>query len=41
LGFLDGRAGLTYATFKMVQTFHVKAKLAEARRSGSAAPTRL
>lgn len=29
LGFLDGRAGLTYATFKMVQTFHVKAKMAE------------
>lgn len=33
LGFLDGRAGLTYAMFKMVQTFHVKAKIAEARIS--------
>lgn len=31
LGFLDGRAGLTYAMFKMVQTFHVKAKIREAR----------
>lgn len=32
LGLLDGRAGLTYAMFKLVQTFHVKAKIHELRR---------
>jgi hypothetical protein len=31
LGFLDGRAGFTYALFKFVQTFHVKAKIMELR----------
>ena len=31
LGVLDGRPGLIYATFKMVQMFHVKAKMYEAR----------
>lgn len=31
LGFLDGRAGFVYAMFKFVQTFHVKAKIAEMR----------
>lgn len=31
LGFLDGRPGLIYATFKMVQMFHVKAKMYESR----------
>jgi glycosyltransferase involved in cell wall biosynthesis len=31
LGFLDGRSGLTYALFKFVQTFHVKAKIMELR----------
>ena len=29
LGFLDGRPGLIYATFKMVQMLHVKAKMYE------------
>ena len=35
LGFLDGRAGLIYATFKLVQMFHVKAKMYEAARRQS------
>lgn len=30
-GFLDGRAGFTYAMFKFVQTCHVKAKMYEMR----------
>ena len=38
LGFLDGRPGLTYAMFKFVQTFHVKAKIAELRRASSSLP---
>jgi glycosyltransferase involved in cell wall biosynthesis len=33
LGFLDGRPGFTYAMFKLVQTFHVKAKIHELRQS--------
>lgn len=31
-GFLDGRAGFTYAAFKFIQTCHVKAKVYEQRR---------
>ena len=45
LGFLDGRAGLIYAMFKFVQTFHVKAKIYELRRiepaTGGACPSLL
>jgi len=37
-GFLDGRAGLIYALFKMVQLIHVKAKLAELAISRNDAP---
>ncbi|MBL8848230.1 MAG: glycosyltransferase family 2 protein [Planctomycetaceae bacterium] len=33
MGFLDGRAGLTYAMFKMVQSFHVKAKVRELQQA--------
>jgi len=33
-GFLDGRAGLTYAMFKFIQTCHVKAKLFELQIHG-------
>jgi glycosyltransferase involved in cell wall biosynthesis len=33
LGFLDGYAGFVYSMFKFVQTFHVKAKIHELRRS--------
>jgi hypothetical protein len=29
LGFLDGRAGLLYATFRAIQYVHIKAKIAE------------
>jgi glycosyltransferase involved in cell wall biosynthesis len=32
-GFLDGRAGFTYAMFKLIQSFHVNAKLTEVRLS--------
>lgn len=35
MGFLDGRAGLIYAMFKFVQTFHVKAKIVELRETAS------
>lgn len=34
LGFLDGRQGFIYAMFKFIQTFHVKAKIAELREFG-------
>ncbi|GAB6165770.1 glycosyltransferase family 2 protein [Thermostilla marina] len=35
LGFLDGRAGLTYAVFKAVQEFHISVKLREMRSARS------
>lgn len=39
LGFLDGRAGLTFAGFRMVQWFHIRAKIHE-RRLSHATPER-
>src|SRR5262249_19178867 len=39
LGFLDGYPGFVYAMFKFVQTFHVKAKIGELKRSQPIKPT--
>jgi glycosyltransferase involved in cell wall biosynthesis len=39
LGFLDGRSGFIYAMFKLIQTFHVKAKIYELRRAQRIAPS--
>jgi len=39
LGFLDGYPGFVYAMFKFVQTFHVKAKIGELKRSHPIEPT--
>lgn len=41
LGFLDGRPGFIYAMFKLVQTFHVKAKIHELKQAQPSASREL